>query len=362
MKPGKMDHNDIVLHETIDVIDSSKVETMQECWRKLFFIHILGWKLEGENVHLLFGRAWHAGLAHLYNNRLRSDSILEAVDIATSIIREFYPPSEDAAFKKKQPAILPIAFAEYVGFARNHMDHEKEVIFTEGQGAVRVLNNRIIYVKMDLVQRNPFIGNKIEMVEHKTGSAMSKNIIQGLSVKPQVPNYTHALYSIFDPDEFDSLLINLTVFRANDRVSDRFPIKFEPENLGDWLVEQDHYLNMYEYYLNDLNETSPEDKIMSAFPRNRTACMHYGLCPYFNICHNWPNPVKFSGVPPIGFVKEYWDPRIRDAEYEFIQGDDGKAVMKKIEKKEKPNGRPVERDAPPKNKVRSGNTDSELLL
>ena len=63
-----------------------------------------------------------------------------------------------------------------------------------------------------------------------------------------------------------------------------------------------------------LEHDNPENELMYSFRQNSEACADYGVCPYYDFCWAWPNPVKQFDRTPSGFKVDYWNPADREKE------------------------------------------------
>ncbi len=319
-----MDKNDLTLHPSTEIVDASKLKTYTDCPRKYFKEHVLGWRLEGPNVNLVFGECWHRCMEHLLIHGYNIEAIQEAAAIGEEYYREFYPPSSDALNGAKVPGILPIALAEYVG---RYKSDNFEVLHTEVGGAVPIDDKRVLHFRLDSIMKDNNRHGKIVSLEHKTSKR--RGYFENYAIDLQSGTYTHVLYCAYPAEEVYGVEINGAVFLKKERDFQRVPAARSPDAMLEWLWSVQHWYDRLDWDYAELNECSEGDKVMSAFVKNTQACSKYGKCTFYDICHARANPLQFPEAPP-GYEIEFWDPRER--EVKSTLGSDGEIVkVKKAE-------------------------------
>lgn len=321
-----MDKNNLQPHPSWDIVDSSKLQTYQQCAREHFFNYVLGWTLEGPNINLVFGKAWHICMAHILENGYTIEAIQQAAVLGEEYFRRFFPLTEDAINEPKVPGIFPIALAEYV--ARYKSDNF-EVLFTEVGGIVPIDEKRFLHLRIDAVIRDHDRHNKIVSPEHKTSKR--RGYFGKYTKDIQSGTYNHALFCSFPSEEVYGVEINGAVFLKRERDFQRLPARRTPQGMLEWLWTVQHWYDRLEWDFAELNECSEDDDVMMAFARNTESCTKYGQCKYYDICHARTNPLQFPEAPP-GYEVEWWDPR--EEETKATIGPDGKIVSVKKEENE----------------------------
>lgn len=310
-------------HETLAIFDATKVSCFSGCPRKFFIEFVMGWRKDEPNIHLVFGGAWHEAMEHLLNNGYSKESIKDAYRKFLKMYQDNYPDmlSNHGA---KEPDNALNALLDYCStFGR--VDNF-ETLFTEVSGAVPISSDRIFHVKMDSVLRFP---DGIWSMEHKTTGMLSRAQQEKWSDTIQIGGYTHALYSVFPADEVRGIKINLAVLRKpkKDGKSNneflRIPVRKSGDSMQVWLFEVNHWLDQIVWNFQKMCETSPDDPVMQAFPKNGESCGKFG-CSHPGLCQR-ANPLKYGSEPPIGYKSNRWDPRRIETDHEIT---DGKIITK----------------------------------
>lgn len=324
-------------HPTMDVNDSSKIQSFQDCPRGFFFRYVLGWQQEKSNVHLVFGSAWHEALEYIYNNGIHPDSAAGAYDKFITVYREGFPIEEgDDSRRPKDPATAIKALANYCQ-EYQHYDSGIEVLFTEVAGTVPIREDRVIHGKVDAIVRDT---DGIWSHEHKTTGRNSAPWRDKWNLIIQVGTYSHLLFSLFPDEQVQGVKINGTVF-TKSRGADflRIPVRKTAEDMQQYLWEVNHWFDQLEWNWLELSECSPNDDVMTAFPKNAQSCSKFG-CRYPGLCSSWNNPLKRCHQPPPGYEVEFWDPRReneKDANFVAEPDESGNVKLKEKEKEKDDN-------------------------
>jgi hypothetical protein len=74
--------------------------------------------------------------------------------------------------------------------------------------------------------------------------------------------------------------------------------------MGVWYYNTMRWFDLIIDDFNMLAQVDEDKPIMQSFPMKTESCAYqYGsLCPYYNLCTTWNNPLKRCSQPPIGFV------------------------------------------------------------
>lgn len=297
----------IEYHETFDVLDSSKIQAFMDCPRGFFFSYVLGLRKDEPNIHLVFGTAWHEAMEHILNNGKSIDSVKDAFDLfMESYLKEYSFAMIDqfASGVTKTPDNAMEYLIRYVQSWRNE---EFEVLFTEIAGAVPLSEDLWLWLKMDAVIRDE---QGIWSLEHKTTGRNSTAWRDSWSRKVQTGSYTHGLNCGFG-EEAQGVIINGLITTKEPQFL-RIPVRRRGADMMSWLWEVKHYIGQMHWNFLELSKCTPDDIIMTAFPRNTESCCKYG-CKFPDLCSMWQNPLaKFDPEHlPIGYKREYWDPRKR---------------------------------------------------
>jgi len=297
--------------DTWQVIDPSKLSVYMSCPRKYMYEHILQWREDYVNNHLLFGSCWHLAVEHLLNNQYSKESIEEACYLFYNAYRLQLGDESDGMFAPKDPANAMKTLMQYAQrFASDVRDYK--VLGTEIGGTVLIAPDSAMYFKIDaLLQRER--DGKIICLDHKTSQRRMGNWSEQWLLSTQMLTYLHVLYCLFGED-------NLV---GGIRVRCSFFYKAKPSEFDEAIVEKslsqmqafvDSTRNWYDNLIYDtqyLKETDDtENPTLRSFAMNPNACFSYGRkCSYFDFCSAWANPLTRCEQVPLGFKREVWDPR-----------------------------------------------------
>jgi len=304
--------------------DPSKVSDFMLCPRYYFYRHILGWTNDLPNVHLIFGEAWHRGLAHI----LRSgDYSLKTAQEAFELhfmpfYEEHYPNREtDEARAPKTPGKALEAFVNYVAAHRADADNFR-VLHTEIAGAVTLQAEPLLllHFRMDSIiedlKKNLFFS-----LEHKTASRISQGSLDDFLLSPQIGAYHYALCCYVPADKVYGVIVNITaLYKSNVPRFERVNCRRGEDDTIVWLEMMLYYLKQLQIERDVLSielartEDVSYDRTMLSFPMRPNACTKWGItCTYHPFCVAWHNPLKklsaYAEAPPAGMKREFWDPR-----------------------------------------------------
>lgn len=294
-------------HETFDVVDSSKIQCFMDCPRKFFFRYVLGWTSEEPNIHLVFGSAWHEAMEHFMNNGLKKEQIFLAFDKLRKKYKEEYPNEfmEPDHYAKNLDNGLE-ALGEYARQWRP-VD-EFDTLYTEISGSVPITEEILLFVKLDTIVRET--DGSIWSMEHKTTGRKTQSWMNKWTSKIQTGSYSHFL-NILYPDDFEGIKINGSILRKKNNEFLRIPVRLNTKQMNQWLWEVRHWVEQIRWNYRELAKASKEDDVLRAFPRNTESCCKFG-CDHPELCNLMSNPLRRMEEPPLGYKKEFWDPRKRD--------------------------------------------------
>jgi len=306
-------------HPTFEFLDSSKMEQLARCPRKLFFRYILGITMDVTSVHLVFGESLHQALEYLYNNGLSEDNLPEAYAIFLRYYRQHFNEMQDDMHAPKSPEFAYKVLYGYIQMYGELDTKNFEVIGTELHEEFFIDPNnpeRTMRGKMDLVVRDKRTG-KYLVLDHKTSKANSRPWRESWLMSIQMNNYLLATVSRFGGDEVEALVVNgLFITKTDtgkwkgDKVKFlRIPIPNNDIRILGHLTTVNYLYNTYEHFMNELSQCSPDDAVLSTFPKSPVACGDYGGCAYYGICSVTENPLTLVDKTLTGFRKEYWDPK-----------------------------------------------------
>lgn len=237
------------------------------------------------------------------------ERLLKGLSKFVETYREEFPPATDSEVGVKNPANFARLMMLY---ADNYAKDDFEVLYTEIAGSICVGTSasgtqRDMYMVLDTVCRD----SKGEFIlEHKTSKWSTYLWSKSFDQSIQVGVGNHVLHCLYDKPY--GMVINGLLFRAKDPEFKRLPLPMSPLQMEDWLVTVNSYFDMIYRDLDKLSDSKEEEAVLKCFPKNETACMQFNrACPYADQCQGCANPLRNTN-PPIGYKKEYWDPRVRE--------------------------------------------------
>lgn len=333
----------------IAILDSTKLYTAQQCLRRYFFEHVLGWRPVKPNIHLHFGSAAHAALEHLLwlghrDGGMRPEHKDPCMTVFLGEWREHVSPVDDELNAPKNPACFEWALAEYISayYADNF-----EVLWTEVAGSVPLTpdGHCWIHFKLDAVIRDN--DGLLKIMDHKTtGKPFPHDWTTDWRLSTQVGTYMHVGHCLFG-DEFHGVIVNGISLARQPRVrADGKPyanqennrprfaranIEYSPEQSERWWFDTLHTYTGILAEHERLLDCSPNEMVMRAFPCNYASC--WG-CPYKRYCAAWPNPLQHCDEPPIEMIVQHWNPRDRERESRALVEPTGAGSFRITEKGE----------------------------
>lgn len=314
---------EMVLHPSVDVVDSSKLGTLMDCPRRFFYEHVLGWRVDkfGEDFHLVFGEAWHRAIEVLSHIGFDDEALMRAF----TVFQEYYAQHFDVdaeMHKNKTLANVLRGLALYSGLYKHS---GFKTLYTEVSGVVPVSDTRSIHFRLDNISEKD---GQVYVLDHKTGSTFSRSWYDQWSTSNQMSCYTHAAYCHFDPSTVWGVRIRGILFQQQKLAEKdlvEVPVHKTMEMMQAWLVNVNRWFDVIDQEFDKLASATANDDVMAAFPLNTQSCTKYFGCPFITFCTAWANPLRRCGVPPSDFKVAHWDPRDRDKDA-TVRVQDGKWI------------------------------------
>lgn len=325
--------------ELHDVLDSSKLNTFIDCPRRFFFEYVLGWRQNRPNRHLTFGSAWHEGMEVLMRSQdgekegYTLDEIMEAYEAFCKVFNLVYGEKEEEGagllivgaddqsiqLETGDGKSKENAFQALKQYARAYKKDRFRTLWVEVSGATPISDDQIIYFKLDSIVQTE---DGIFSYEHKTTGRKTGAWMEKWALALQVGTYAHVLNQYYG-DEASGIVINGAVLkkpRVDGSATNEFlrvPIKHSRDMMSLWMWEVHHIMTMLDWNMRMLEQCSPSDRIMQAFPRNPASCTKFG-CGFPGLCDGVANPLRNCETPPFGYKVEFWDPRNRGGDDEGV--------------------------------------------
>lgn len=305
------------LHESLNILDSSKLSDYMQCPRYFFYRHVLGWRHEGPQFDLIFGEAMHAALETLYKFGFHKDAQYLAYANFLDVYRVYYPEETDDDMGAKSPYSASEAIEGYCNYYQREFDRY-DVLEYEGEKCVEVsgfaliTNASKLYFRQDVIMRDRTTG-QVFTLEHKTAGRGGATWAAQWDLSVQIGTYTHALYSIFPPEEVWGVRVNGIIFLKKEQKFERVPCEKTYEQMQAWHMMVKTWLGLMTIDLHSVVcDKETESDVMSHFPLNPGSCTKWNrVCQFHDFCTSWPNPLQRCDEVPLGFVQEFWDPQLR---------------------------------------------------
>lgn len=295
----------IPTHPTWNVHDSSKMKAYKQCPRAFFYRYLLGWEVDYPQLALIFGEAWHRAMAVLFEKGYSKDSIESGHEEFLRYYREYYSESTDLEHIPKDPTTALEGLLAYVSC---YEDIDRfTVLHIERSGNVLITEDIAMHYRLDAIVDDPKLG--IINLDHKTTSWSSPSWSDQFQLDFQMNLYTHALYSMYSPEEVWGVKVNGMLFLKSRVEPMRVPLQKSLPYMNAWLHETLYWLKMQHQDYQLLSMAKDGDNHFIAFPRRETNCVNFGrLCPYHSFCTAWENPLQKCSKLPIGFKESWWNP------------------------------------------------------
>lgn len=304
----------IPYHPSMEILDSTKIKTYQQCPRLFFYEYALGWRPSRPSNHLVFGKAVHKAMEHIYLHGYRVEAVMEALEIFNSCYRATFPEETDVLFEPKTPLRFFDMLLEYI--KKYPSDPDRFTVYrTEIGGTVDLspLPHHRIAWKMDTVLWDREIERYCSH-EHKTkgGNYLSDSYTYEHFLGIQCGTYTHVLNCLFPPDQVSGVTINCLCFKKTKKpefILERFPILYSNAQMYNWLELTKLWMDSIHEDFLLLSTHSAKNDLMRCFPTNSNACTNWGrVCQYMDFCTTWNNPIQHQHSLPVDMHVEFWNP------------------------------------------------------
>ena len=310
------------------VIDSSKLGDYMRCPRYAFYRHMIGWEHQGNNIHLIFGEAYHRLKEILFQYWDDPSAPPVAMSRFNEYYRRYYSEYTDLDNFPKNPGNAQTAMFSYIDFYSRGLGFKvidiidqngNKVPATEIYGVVPVPGTVDYHFRIDaIVERQD---GSIAYVDHKT-SGMNNAIYQSqYSISNQMYGYYHVLNAYFGPGQVYGGIIDLTILTKKIQHI-RIPIIKSLDMMEEWMHNMRYWMNCFvEDYnilkgvVESINGGVEIVQTMPCFRKNDKGCVAYGKkCMFYDFCIAWPNPLKRVDQLPPGYKVEFWDPSAKEDE------------------------------------------------
>jgi hypothetical protein len=155
-------------------------------------------------------------------------------------------------------------------------------------------------------------GKGIFFGEHKTTTLYAKNgpfqdrFTESFSPNSQVDGYMYALHLVYGKEAKGGMVDAALVHKDIHDAFRFIPVDRQMGQLDTWLWEARQWIANIEANSAALDLVTAEQRYLTAFPKNTSACSHYDGCSYVSLCKMWADPHRRAEAP--GFKNEVWSP------------------------------------------------------
>ncbi len=298
--------------------DNTSLSLLKECPRKYQYSMIENWRRKHTAAPLSFGGFFHRGL-ELYDRFIASGSdkdeatrqMIKAIAIETEI--------ETTVFNSE-------TLSETKVMRRYHTDDNRRNLFTLLRSLVWYLDlyqqdmfETIILpdgkpaVELSFRIELPFkgMGNTLYYCGHLDKAVSYNGMNWVLERKHTVQSFSQYYFDRFvldsQPTGYSFALSSLSKGLVGGVIIDAAQVainftRFQrtitprrPEQINEWLINVQHWINVGLDYANE-----------NYWPMNETSCLKYGKCQFFDVC-NAPQNLRKNYLET-SFKQEIWDP------------------------------------------------------
>lgn len=325
-QPSSFDYTLLPMPEMIkpvpewNLLDPSKLNTLEECPRRFFYEYLLGWREDRVNKHFVFGSAWHLAMEYISWNGFSPESLNQAYKLFLNYYRSYFGEETDLDNAPKNPANAKLALFEYAALYGERDTRDYKTLHTELFVRVPINNSgRLMVGRLDKIRKHYERG--IEGADYKTSTKRTNSVDIEWKLSLQMNFYYHVLKIAYPGENIFGIMVDIVYFYKRQQANEvtknipiRIPIRKENDMHQAFLSDLNTVVDFLDWNMEGLSKSSPDDVVLSAFPRRTKSCVNrYGyLCPFSSLCMGWSNPLKFCSEPPLDFKVEHWNPRTPD--------------------------------------------------
>ena len=285
----------------------SRLKNYMLCQRYYLMRNVFKWtREEGRSVHLTVGTAWHAAKEYLRLHDHSDKSLNAAFDLYMQVYRKDILPEEDVQAGAKAPEIVREALATYC----NIYDHDEYKVLPEGtevEFTIDIGEGRSLTGRLDCIAEDR--QGKLWVLDDKTSTRESYNWQFQWDLNIQMCAYIFAAQCIFGANAVGGVVIEGVFFKKSGSTHNRAVVTKTPASMATWYYNTMRWFDLIVDDFHMMVELDEGQQIMQSFPMRTESCAyHYGsICPYYDICTTWNNPLKRCAEVPMGFVSSKQD-------------------------------------------------------
>lgn len=301
-------------------LDNSMLTDYRKCPRYFYLRHIRDWASADMRRPLIFGAAWHAAVATIWQGFKKLDeeklARLAYEQFMVKWVEEGGPAEMSLVqieeWNPRTPMVAAEMIVNYIKERASILERAK-VLQIEQPFAVPLFSDRDDVFIIGRKDARVVI-NDLTLIEHKTTTEYKKDggfklsFTESFSPNSQLETY---LFSESVGEKKPAKTIWVDAALVHKTVHDKFkfiPVSYATEAMDAWLWETRDWANRIISEKARLEGASKTATHMTAFPRNDFSCQgKYGRCQFLDICRSEPNPAKLKR-PPEGFKEDHWEP------------------------------------------------------
>lgn len=287
-------------------ISSTRLLDFDRCFRFGLFKHIMGFKPAKPELSLEFGAAWHDGLAHYAREGFTEEAKEQAKAIFTERFRSKFSVESDTFNEPKTPHYAHVGFDIYHQQYGN-MPEYYEIIAVEIADRVKLTDDIEIEVKLDLVVQDKTT-KEIIPIDHKTSKSSSAAFTQIYTRSLQFMNYFHAARAYFGKDNVQRFWVDRFLVQKSKQTITRIPVYFGKAMLALWYRETVAKVRSIYANIEALKQQWKNPLLDCFYGREAGCTAFFRICPYYDYCIGYPNPLQSPIWDDIEYKIERYDP------------------------------------------------------
>lgn len=301
--------------------DNSMLEAFRACPRKFYFRHVRDWEFASPKVALSFGSAWHSSMDVIWKGATIKDKTVLYKDACAAFLNVWVETGmtlDDGTLMTLYPRTPGRAFEMLHHYLETYYDRIKdyEILGIEQPFVIPLTDgsDNIFYMgRLDKIWRDK---GRVYIADHKTTGSDKSSWLESFTPNNQVDGYLCAGYMTYG-DAFWGLIIDGALVQKGSKAIPpypagiafpRIPVQRLFGHIESWRWETLYSINLVKENFRLLEESKISGcDFMMAFPKNTTACSHYGSCIYRYVCKMIVNPLRMEDAPE-GFKVSKWSP------------------------------------------------------
>lgn len=292
-------------------MSSSKLQSL-DCLRYYFWHWVLNLAPKKMSIPLWFGSVMHVGFALMFKHKPLKVIHKAMEKESRSFIKKYPLVSEDESEIQLQLKIAKIIIKVYRKHCAIMIPKDKK-IYTETHFEIPLTQTNVIYEgTVDAYWKQS--KSKIILIENKTAKTINDFLFMRLKLDPQINGYAHFIKSkhgryparcnytayrkpqirVTKKETVSQFLVRLKkdLIARKDWYFFTYPHRFGTRSVSEVMRDIEEQVMMLWLHYAKLSV----EEILNPYnwPRRKSRCLTYGVCPYFNLCKNCKNYKLYS--------------------------------------------------------------------